>query len=163
MGASGEELAARIGKEKVYGIDIRIDEIKEVRSKNVECNWVACDARKLCFKDETFDLITIWFSLMYITKKEDKIQVLSECKRVLRKEGLLDIKDAWIDVQEDVFLLNAKFKLPNGKIITTGYGVSGSQKQTVNLLRIELINLGFKIIEERIKKHWFILKCKKEI
>jgi len=163
VGAGGEGLVARIGKKQVFGIDIRVDEIKEVRSKNVECNWVVCDARRLCFRNETFGLITAWFSLMYITRAEDKIRVLSECKRVLCKEGFLDIKDAKIDVQEDVFVLNAQFKLPDGEVVNTGYGVSGSQKQTVNLLRIELIKLGFKILEEHVKEYWFIIKCKKEI
>ena len=38
IGAGGEGLAARIGKEKVYGVDIRIDEIRELRSKRVSCN-----------------------------------------------------------------------------------------------------------------------------
>lgn len=163
VGAGGEGLAARIGMEKVYGIDIQVDEIKEVRSRNVECNWVVCDARKLCFKDETFDLVTIWFTLMYITSMEDKIRVLSECKRVLRRNGFLDIKDAKIDVQEDVFLFNARFKLPSGEVVNTGYGVLGSQKQTLNLLRTELIKLGFNILEELDKKHWFVIKCKKKI
>jgi hypothetical protein len=36
--AGGEGLAARIGKERVYGVDTRIDEIKELRSKRVSCN-----------------------------------------------------------------------------------------------------------------------------
>lgn len=163
VGAGGEGLAARIGKEKVYGIDIRVEEIREVRSKNVECNWVVCDARKLCFKDEAFDLVTVWFTLMYITSMEDKIQVLSECKRVLRKDGFLDIKDANIDAQEDVFLFNARFKLPNGEVVNTGYGVLGPQNQTLDLLRTELIKLGFNVLKELDKKHWFVIKCMKNL
>ncbi|MEM1551673.1 MAG: class I SAM-dependent methyltransferase [Candidatus Bathyarchaeia archaeon] len=161
VGAGGEGLAARIGKEKVYGIDIRVEEIREVRSKNVECNWVVCDARKLCFKDEAFDLITVWFTLMYIISMEDKIQVLSECKRVLRKDGFLDIKDAQIDTHGDIFIFNAQFKLPNGEAVNAGYGVLGSQKQTLNLLKIKLIGLGFNVLEEVDKKYWFIIKCRK--
>jgi ubiquinone/menaquinone biosynthesis C-methylase UbiE len=163
VGAGGEGLAARIGKEQVYGIDIRVSEIKEVKSKNVDCNWVVCDARKLCFKNETFDLITAWFSLMYITRTEDKTQVLSECKRTLRKGGVLNIKDANVDVLEDVFVLNAQFKLCNGELVNTSYGVSGSQKQNKDLFKIELTKLGFRILEEEAKEYWFTITCKKDI
>ncbi|MEM3617699.1 MAG: class I SAM-dependent methyltransferase [Candidatus Bathyarchaeia archaeon] len=162
VGAGGEGLAARIGKDKVYGIDIRVDEIREVKGKNVECNWVVCDARKLCFKDEAFDLVTVWFTLMYIAKMEDKIKVLSECRRVLRKDGFLDIKDAQINVRKDIFLFNAKFELPNGEVVNAGYGVSGAQKQTLDLLKTKLREIGFKILEELDKKHWFIIKCRRE-
>jgi len=38
VGAGGEGLTARIGKEKVYGVDIRIDEIRKLRSKRVGYN-----------------------------------------------------------------------------------------------------------------------------
>lgn len=38
IGAGGEGLAARIGRERVYGVDIRIDEIRELQTKGVNCN-----------------------------------------------------------------------------------------------------------------------------
>ena len=38
IGAGGEGLVARIGNECVYGVDIRIEEIKEARSKKTTAN-----------------------------------------------------------------------------------------------------------------------------
>jgi len=161
IGAGGEGLAARIGKERVYGVDIRIDEIRELQTKGVNCNWAVCDARKLCFRNDVFDLATIWFSLMYIKRVEDKVQVLNECKRALRKDGVLHLMDAQVDTDKGVFILNARFKLPDGQIVDTGYGVSGQQKQTFEWLQTHLIELGFKAVEQDVRKHWFRILCRK--
>lgn len=162
IGAGGEGLAARIWNNNVHGVDLRLQEIKEIVQRGVKCNWILGDARKLCFQNEVFDYATIWFSLMYIPKLDDKIQVLSECKRVLREHGFLSIKDSVIDCKKDVFVLHAKFTLPNRDIVQTSYGVSGAQKQKPEWVEKILIDLDFQITEKKSRKHWFQIKCKKK-
>jgi ubiquinone/menaquinone biosynthesis C-methylase UbiE len=58
VGAGGEGLVARLKGEGVCGVDLRKEEIQEIRGRGVDCNWVVCDARRLCFKDEAFDLVS---------------------------------------------------------------------------------------------------------
>jgi ubiquinone/menaquinone biosynthesis C-methylase UbiE len=99
---------------------------------------------------------------MYIPKLDDKIQVLSECKRVLREHGFLSIKDSIIDCKKDVFVLHAKFTLPNRDIVQTSYGVSGAQKQKPEWVEKILMDLDFQITEKKSRKHWFQIKCKKK-
>ena len=98
---------------------------------------------------------------MYVTKAEDKIQVLSECKRVLAKSGTLHLLDAQINTRKDLFVINIRFKLPDGQVVETGYGVSGSQQQSLELLKKEIANLGFKMVKENQQEHWFNLVCRK--
>jgi len=162
VGAGGEALTARIWNDKVYGVDMRRQEIKEIAGKGVKCNWVVADARKLCFQDEVFDLATMWFSLMYIPKLDDKARVLSECKRVLRKHGFLSIKDSIIDCREDIFVLQAKFVLPNNQTVRTSYGTTGAQKQKPELVEKVLVDLGFEIKERKSSEYWFQIECKKK-
>jgi ubiquinone/menaquinone biosynthesis C-methylase UbiE len=161
IGAGGEGLAARIWKGKVHGVDLRLQEIKEIACQGVRCNWIVADARKLCFQDEVFDFATIWFALMYVPNLDDKIQVLSECKKVLKEYGLLSIKDSVIDCKKDAFVLHAKFLLPNGESVQTTYGVSGAQQNPEWVERI-LADLGFEVTEKEFNRYWFQIKCKKK-
>jgi ubiquinone/menaquinone biosynthesis C-methylase UbiE len=162
VGAGGEGLAARIWNDNVYGVDLRTQEIKEIVQRGIVCNWIIGDARRLCFQNDVFDCATIWFSLMYVPELDDKIQVLSECKRVLTEHGFLSIKDSVIDCEKDVFVLHAKFALPNRDILQTSYGVSGAQKQKPEWVEQVLMGLDFQITEKKSRKHWFEIKCKKK-
>jgi ubiquinone/menaquinone biosynthesis C-methylase UbiE len=47
------------------------------------------DARSLPFNDELFDLVLLFGPLYHLQKKEDRINVLCEAKRVLKKGGTL--------------------------------------------------------------------------
>lgn len=76
------------------GIDISDEVIKQVTklssNNNYEIPFLVYDGHTLPFEDASFDVIIIWaqtFGLIY--GDTYKYEFLSECKRVLKKDGLL--------------------------------------------------------------------------
>ena len=91
VGGGGEGLVARIAGPRVCVVDSNIDKIREARIYEENSNWFNCDAASLCFKDASFDMATLWFSLGYMRSWQLKEQVLKETYRVLRDDARLSI------------------------------------------------------------------------
>jgi len=77
----------------VTGIDISETVIKTAKSiavlNNLDIDFMVSDGFNLAFPDESFDVIIIWaqtFGLIYGERNQQHI--LSECKRVLKKNGV---------------------------------------------------------------------------
>ena len=78
----------------VVGIDVSKEVISQVKQlsadKGYSIPFHECDGEHLPFPDDSFDVVLIWaqtFGLLY--GSEFKKSYLSECRRVLRKGGLL--------------------------------------------------------------------------
>ena len=79
---------------EVVGIDISkevISQVKQLSSdKGYKISFYDYDGKHLDFPDNSFDVVLIWAqTLGLLYGEETKNRYLSECKRVLRKGGLL--------------------------------------------------------------------------
>ncbi len=77
--------------ERVYGLDIMYRGIKVAKDKGRHMNieFVNADAEHLPFKDDTFDVVTA----SYLPKYVDAKLLISECKRVLKDDGIIILHD----------------------------------------------------------------------
>ncbi|MCK5609815.1 class I SAM-dependent methyltransferase [Candidatus Pacearchaeota archaeon] len=81
---------------KVYGIDLTPEMVKQAKKRNKKATIKEGDATKLNFKDNFFDKVYISNVLELLNEKEKK-KALKEIKRVLRKNGkicIVDTKDS---------------------------------------------------------------------
>ncbi|TFG26549.1 class I SAM-dependent methyltransferase [Candidatus Thorarchaeota archaeon] len=161
IGGGGEGLVSRIAGRRVCAVDYRISEIREAQIHNPPSNWFVADGRDLPFKDNAFDLATLWFSLGYMTDNSIKKQVLKEAFRSLKQNGLISIMACRIVCQEERFVFQALFTLPDGALSKVGYGVRGGQNQTVTGIASLLEEAGFVIIQVEDHDSWFTIKASK--
>ncbi|MCK4260240.1 MAG: class I SAM-dependent methyltransferase [Halanaerobiales bacterium] len=154
VGAGGEEiiLNATTGK-SVTALVKKKSEISHSKFNNSpNVKWVYGDACKLKFPDETFSTVTMFCTLMYIRGIKEKLQVLSECIRVLKSEGKLYVWDFDIAIDSEMFNGNLEVILPGKrKSKSVGYGIGG-----VNLKQ------DFDEIKEYIEKSMTIEVAKLE-
>jgi len=103
------------------------------------------------FLDGTFNMVTAFYSLMYMTA-EDHRRVFNEVYRVLTKEGVFKIWDVQLTHQGDTdkpgFVIPIEVILPDRKI-STGYG-SHWPKESYGLNYYIKIaeQTGFKIVKK---------------
>lgn len=62
-----------------------------IKNQNMNSTFIAevCDARKINRPDESADIVLLMGPLYHLQNREDRLQVLSEAKRVLKKDGLM--------------------------------------------------------------------------
>lgn len=73
---------------KVTGVDVYKNAIDFARSKYPNLEFIVADALRLPFKDESFNLVVCAETLEHVT---DPRKVLSEIKRILKKDGVVII------------------------------------------------------------------------
>jgi len=156
IGGGGEGTIAKACGSETVCVDISREEIGEARSRGAVANWVLCDACSMPFRNGTFDVVTFFFSLMYIKTFERKHVVMVEAKRVLKSDGLLYLWDAVIREKPDLYVVFVEANLPDGEKIYTGYGVRGKEKeQTLELINKLALEAGFKVTRTESHKNWF--------
>ena len=157
IGAGGEGTIAKTCGNETVCVDISKTEIGEARSRGAVANWVQCDASSMPFKNSTFDVATLFFSLMYIKTPERKHAVMAEAKRVLKSTGMLHLWDATIREKPDLYVVFVEANLPDGTKIHTGYGVKGKgeKEQTLELISKLALEAGFKAARTESHKNWF--------
>ncbi|MFX1578533.1 MAG: class I SAM-dependent methyltransferase [Promethearchaeota archaeon] len=161
IGGGGEGLVSRIEGERVCAIDIRMSEIREAQIHGHQSNWCVADGRTLCFRDEVFDIVTLWFSLAYMSDWNIKRTVLEETHRVLRKNGRLSILASHIPEESNSLIFWGKFILPDGTVSKTGYGVRGGQNQTLQRILELVTNVGFSQNLFQDNARWFKVESRK--
>ncbi|WP_240842471.1 class I SAM-dependent methyltransferase [Acidaminobacter sp. JC074] len=161
IGGGGEGFIGRLYGKNVIAIDPREDELLETDNDSIK---LIMDGRALKFTDENFDVVTLFYSLMYMNI-ETKLEVLSEAVRVLKRNGLLDIWD--VDLPDykndgkDVFVAQLDVELEDD-ITSTGYGVLlEGKKQSKSSIDAMLEPLGLKLIKEECMDQSFRLQYKK--
>ncbi len=162
VGGGGEGLVARVAGSRVCVVDSNIDKIREARIHEEQANWFNCDGASLCFKDASFDLATLWFSLGYMRSWHVKEQVLKETYRVLRDDARLSIWAGRIDCDEQGFLLRTDIIFPDGTVSRFGFGVAGQQNQTLETVSKTLDSLGFHIERSWEEGYVFYIDSRKE-
>jgi len=145
IGGGGEGLVSRIEGSRVCALDIRMSEIREAQIHGPPANWFVGDGQATCFRDEIFSVVTMWFSLGYMSDWSIKRRVVEEAHRVLSKGGRLSIKASRIHKECSRLIFWGLFTLPDGTISQTGYGVRGGQEQTLDRMVKLLEYTGFKV------------------
>ncbi len=122
IGGGGEGVIGRIGGNRVIAIDNNRDELVEAPAGPLK---TVMDAADLHFVDQSFALITAFFSFMYISS-EKRTDVMRECFRVLKPSGRLLLWEVTIpdrsDPGKEIFVMPIEISLPS-ETITTAYGV----------------------------------------
>ncbi len=155
IGGGGEGLVSRIGGKHVCAVDYRMSEILEAKIHDPPANWFVADAGSLPFRDCSFDMITLWFSLGYMTGWTTKERILAQSFRALKRGGDLSIYASRIDCREEHFIFNALLILPDGTVSKVGYGVRGNQGQTTDSVRSLLKRVGFDDLHTEDNDWWF--------
>lgn len=122
IGGGGEGFIGRIYGKNVIALDRRKEELLETKNNAIK---LVMDASDLSFTDDNFDVVTLFYSLMYMSKDIQK-QVISEAYRVLKKGGIIDIWDIEVPKYDgkgkDIFVAQLSVSCL-GETTTTGYGV----------------------------------------
>jgi ribosomal protein S18 acetylase RimI-like enzyme len=150
IGGGGEGVIGQIAGDRVVAIDRLREELEEAPAGPLK---IVMDARELGFLDGTFKTVTAFFSLMYM-KAEDHPRVFEEVFRVLAPGGRFLIWDAVIPPRsgdkKDVAIFPMTIDLPDGKSVSTGYGVrwpaEGRDAAYYERLAEEV---GFKVVSTR--------------
>ena len=157
IGGGGEGIIGRLNGKQVVAIDKRLDELQETKNDSVK---IVMDATDLKFLPSSFDVVTSFFSLMYI-KNEDHQKVFKEIHKVLRSNGKFHVWDVGIPkkhADKNVFVMPLEVILPGGKV-NTGYGVGWENKeQDLQYFKDLAGQTGFKKTDEWTKDEIFYLE-----
>jgi SAM-dependent methyltransferase len=157
IGGGGEGIIGRLNGRNVVAIDTRIDELQETKNDSLK---IVMDAADLKFLPSSFDVVTSFFTLMYI-KNDSHQKVFHEIHKVLRDDGKFYIWDVRIPpkhMDKKVFVLPLEVLLPGDKV-ETGYGIGWDHKeQNLEYFKELAEKADFKIIDEWTKDEIFHLK-----
>lgn len=160
VGGGGEGIVGRLNGKQVVAIDTREGELVDTRNEALK---VVMDAADLKFLPKSFDVCTVFFSLMYIPKSIHR-KVFEGIFRVLKGKGRLLIWD--VRIPENVagykaFIVHLKVKLPNEEV-GTGYGVKW-QAQSLEYFGEMAKLTGFKATRESSKNEIVHIEMQKQI
>jgi len=161
IGGGGEGIISQLYGDKVVAIDLSEEELKEA-PKNDSLK-IIMDVRQLKFLDEQFDIVTSFFTFMYINNK-DLNQVFKEIKRVLKPGGKLLIWGLKIpkktERDKEIFAARLKVEFKN-KSIETGYGTIWEDNEQDIDKFIEIARQNeMKVINQKQGKQYFYLELK---
>ena len=92
IGGGGEAIIGQMYGDKVTAIDNRQEELDEAPNC---CTKLLMDAEKLSFFDDSFDNVTFFYTLMYMSEEIQRKAIL-EATRVLKTGGIMCIWDCAI-------------------------------------------------------------------
>lgn len=158
IGGGGEGVIGRLYTNQVVAIDIRQDELDEAPAGFEK---ILMDATQLDFKDNSFDHVTSFYTLMFMDT-EDQRRAISEAARVLASDGELHIWDCDIpSANPDPFLIDVIVRLPNEQISTT-YGVIKQDTQSEKSIAEMCANAGLKLTGRSQSEYGFYLRFQKQ-
>lgn len=161
IGGGGEGFIGQLYGKSVIAIDKRLDELEESKNEAIK---LVMDGANLGFTDENFEVVTLFYSLMYMSQITRE-KVLSEAFRVLKPGGIVEIWDSEVPKIENdgktVFVAQLSVEC-NDKITTTGYGIGlDKDNQTYEKTKEMLDNLGLTNIYDNYEEPMFRLKYQK--
>lgn len=142
IGGGGEGYIGQLYGNKVVAIDKSKSELEETQNEALK---IVMDGTQLTFLDSSFEVVTLFYSLMYMDENTKK-DVLKEAVRVLKENGIVDIWDMHIPVYDgsDKDIIIGRLKVNcDGEITETGYGViMENRQQSLETLQMLLEDLG---------------------
>ena len=132
LGGGGEGVIGRIYAEQVTAIDVSPEELDEAPAV---CRKLVMDATAMTFPDASFDHVTSFYTLMYMTQEQQRLALL-ETARVLRPGGMLHIWDAAFPTPyPEPFLAELDIDAA-GMYIRTTYGVIKLEGQSADSIAV---------------------------
>ena len=142
----------------VTAIDNRQEELDEAPEC---CSKQLMDATELLFPDNSFDNVTFFYTLMYMTEETQR-KSICEAARVLKVGKLMNIWDCDIrSAYPDPFIVDLDIKTGNITIHTT-YGIIKKDIQSSESICCLLEQAGLRIESVQEKYGQFYIQCKKE-
>ena len=158
IGGGGEAVIGQIYGNRVTAIDNCQEEIDEAPDC---CTKLLMDARKLSFHDGSFDNVTFFYTLMYMTKETQR-KAICEAARVLKAKGKMCIWDCTIlSAYPDPFVVDLDIQTVN-KRIHTSYGIVKQDTQSSDSVSQLLKDAGLHIISLNAEGGQFSIQCIKE-
>ena len=132
LGGGGEGVIGRIYAGQVTAIDVSPEELDEAPGN---CRKLVMDATAMTFPDASFDHVTSFYTLMYMTQEQQRLALL-ETARVLRPGGMLHIWDAAFPTPyPEPFLAELDIDAA-GMYIRTTYGVIKLEGQSADSIAV---------------------------
>lgn len=157
IGGGGEAVIGQIYKDRVTAIDNRQEELDEAPDC---CSKQLMDATELLFPDDSFDNVTFFYTLMYMTAEEQR-KSICEAARVLRTGKWINIWDCDIhSAYPEPFMIDLDIKIGSRKIHTT-YGIVKQEAQSSSSVILLLKSAGLRIESLQEKDGHFHIQCRK--
>ena len=158
IGGGGEAVIGQIYKDRVTAIDNRQEELDEAPDC---CRKQLMDATELLFPDNSFDNVTFFYTLMYMTEETQR-KSICEAVRVLKAGKLMNIWDCDIrSAYPEPFIVDLDIRNDN-HTIHTGYGIVKKDTQSSDSIIHILEQAGLSIECFQKKDGQFHIQCKKE-
>ena len=127
IGGGGEGIIGRLYREQVIAIDCCQQELDDAP---YGFEKIKMDATHLDFPPDSFDHVTFFFTMMFLSQQEQP-QAVAQAVRVLKPSGNLHIWDCDIvSAYPEPFCIDLEIRLPDEHISTTyGIGKLGGQSQ----------------------------------
>ncbi|MFW9966710.1 MAG: class I SAM-dependent methyltransferase [Candidatus Thorarchaeota archaeon] len=149
IGGGGEGIIGRLKGRQVVAIDRLRPELESIQSDALK---LIMDARELQFLENSFGIVTIFFTLMYMSF-EDLDTIFSEISRVLMPGGELLIWDVKVEVPDGLdskikyFIVPLSVTFPDGTRNETGYGAYLRNQDMESFVAVAAEH-GFEVIEQ---------------
>lgn len=158
LGGGGEGIIGRIYRQQAVAIDNRQEELDEAPDGPKK---LFMDAAALTFDDASFQHVTAFFSLMYMSRAV-QVQAIAQAARVLRPGGALHIWDAEISSAfPDPFLLELDIDAAGTPIHTTYGIVKEDAAQDADYFLHLCQNSHLKLADRQEHTSWFYLRLTK--
>lgn len=159
IGGGGEGIIGRLYREQVTAIDNRQEELDEAPDGFEK---LLMDATDLRYADSSFDHVTFFFALMFMSTEEQK-QAIMEAARVLKDSGEIHIWDCDIaSAYPKPFCVDVEIQLPTEHITTT-YGVGKLDTQDISSIAKMCEDAGLTPIAQSEKENYFHMVLQKNV
>ena len=126
IGGGGEGIIGRVYGQRVIAIDNQQEELDEAPNC---CEKRLMDASYLLFSDQSFDNVTFFYSLMFMTRDIQE-KAIHEANRVLKQGGRLFIWDSNIrNAYPDPHVVHLDIHLDQ-MVVHTSYGIIKDEGQS---------------------------------
>lgn len=157
IGGGGEAVIGQIYGDRVTAIDNRQEELDEAPNC---CSKLLMDATELLFPDGSFDNVTFFYTLMYMTEETQR-KAISEAERVLKAGGAMNIWDSNIrSAYPDPFVVDLDIRFSD-KEIHTSYGIVKTDNQSSDSINQLLEDAGLCIDSLKEEDGQFHIQCRK--
>ena len=157
IGGGGEGVIGRIYRQQAIAIDNCQEELDEAPDV---CGKMLMDATSLQFEECEFDHVTAFYSLMYMTRAEQRGAIREAC-RVLKRGGSLHIWDAVIrSAYPDPFVVSLDLDA-DGTALHPTYGVVKMDSQDMELFIGMCQEAGMRLMKKTMDgDQFYLLFCK---